>query len=48
MIYEAECKKCDEIFNPDSEEDLEHIAREDGTPCGGTGVMLGTWGGPVQ
>lgn len=43
MIIEAECQKCGEIFNPHTEEELEHYVREDGTECGGEGVITGTW-----
>lgn len=43
MILEAECQKCKEVFIPENEEDTEHIAREDGTPCGGEGVIYGAW-----
>lgn len=37
----AECQKCGEGFNPSDEDDLEHIARADGTPCGGHGQIVG-------
>ena len=42
-MYEARCKKCDEIFNPVDEDDLIHLTRADGEDCGGEGEMLGHW-----
>ena len=43
IIYEALCTKCDERFNPADEYDLTHIEKEDGTECGGRGVLMGLW-----
>lgn len=44
-IVEAVCGTCGETFNPHSEapKDLEHSVREDGTECGGQGVVSGAW-----
>jgi len=42
-ILEAHCLKCGEVFNPADEDDTIHIAREDGTECGGVGVIDGEW-----
>lgn len=36
---EATCLECQEIFIPEDEEDLVHLQREDGTPCGGMGEI---------
>jgi hypothetical protein len=41
--YEATCGKCGETFNPDGPDDLTHVARADGTECGGRGEMNGEW-----
>lgn len=53
--YEALCIDCGESFNPHpseysnddqavfSDEDLEHYQREDGSPCGGRGELVGEW-----
>lgn len=38
-MIEARCTTCGETFVPDGEDDLEHIEREDGTPCGGPGEI---------
>lgn len=47
--HEARCAKCGETFNPADEIDaLEHIQREDGTACGGLGIMSGSWAAPVK
>ena len=43
IAMEASCTKCGETFNPADEDDLEHIERVDGTPCGGAGEMVGEW-----
>jgi hypothetical protein len=43
IIYEARCTKCDELFNPADEEDLIHVEQEDGTPCEGQGILMGSW-----
>lgn len=43
MMIEARCTRCGETFIPDSSDDLEHVAREDGQPCGGTGEITGSW-----
>ena len=40
---EARCQDCGEIFNPVSNEDLEHVERLDGEPCGGQGILSGGW-----
>lgn len=42
--YEARCTTCGETFNPHDESDLEHVVRDDGTDCGGDGVLVGSWG----
>lgn len=41
--HEARCTKCGETFNPTDENDLIHLEQEDGTPCGGQGVLTGSW-----
>lgn len=41
--YEATCCECGETFNPDGPDDLIHVARQDGTACGGTGELTGSW-----
>lgn len=45
MHTEAKCLRCGETFIPHSEapEDLIHGETEAGEPCGGTGVITGTW-----
>jgi hypothetical protein len=43
VMLQATCGKCGEIFVPADEQDLEHGIRNDGEPCGGTGVDLGGW-----
>lgn len=40
---EAICEKCGEVFNPVDDQDLEHIEKSDGTPCGGQGELTGSW-----
>lgn len=40
---EAVCSQCGEAFNPTDDDDLVHIERQDGTPCGGHGQMKGQW-----
>lgn len=42
-MIEAVCAKCGDTFIPCDEDDVEHIAREDGTPCGGIGEIVGEW-----
>lgn len=42
-MLEAVCGKCGETFNPHDEDDTEHIARYDGTECGGQGEIVGEW-----
>jgi hypothetical protein len=42
-MTEAVCGRCEETFNPADENDLEHIERADGQPCGGRGEVVGTW-----
>lgn len=42
-MLEARCERCRETFNPDDEEDLIHVQRDDGTECGGEGVITGEW-----
>lgn len=44
-MLEALCGRCGETFNPADVEDFRHVAREDGTPCDGPGVIMGAWGG---
>lgn len=46
MMLEATCGRCGETFVPADENDLEHGVREDGTACGGTGVIDGAWIAP--
>lgn len=41
--YEAKCGKCGETFNPAGPDDLVHIERLDGVPCGGQGELVGEW-----
>jgi hypothetical protein len=43
MIYEAVCRTCGETFNPHDEDDLVHLQRNDGEPCGGQGDLMGYW-----
>lgn len=42
-MLEAECIVCQETFVPADEDDLIHGVHEDGTPCGGQGVITGEW-----
>lgn len=42
--WSAVCTRCEEGFCPLDEEDLVHVAREDGITCGGVGELLGSWG----
>ena len=42
-LLEAVCGECAETFIPADEDDLEHGEREDGTPCGGPGIIVGAW-----
>jgi len=35
------CRTCGETFTPSDEEDTIHLEREDGTSCGGQGVIVG-------
>ncbi|SDT74204.1 hypothetical protein [Actinoplanes derwentensis] len=42
-IPEASCRRCHETFVP---ADDEHLAREDGQPCGGTSDLRGSWHTP--
>jgi hypothetical protein len=39
IAHEARCTKCNEIFNPEDEDDLIHGADE----CDGIGQYLGAW-----
>ncbi len=44
MILEARCRKCGEHFNPNNEDDLIHLMRDDEvTECGGQGDLLGEY-----
>lgn len=45
VILEAVCNECGETCNPHGEtpEDLVHLAREDGTECGGDLIVTGQW-----
>lgn len=40
---EAQCGTCGEHFVPADENDLVHLERADGSPCGGSGTILGEW-----
>lgn len=40
---EAECLDCGETFIPDSGDDVTHVVRDDGTDCGGSGVISARW-----
>lgn len=42
-MLEAECRKCGEIFVPADKNDTIHSETADGYPCGGVGVITGTW-----
>lgn len=51
-MMEAVCCACGATFNPSGEEltyerdgdtFVEHYQREDGTPCGGYGPIVGEW-----
>ena len=42
-MLEAVCSVDGETFVPDSETDLTHAQREDGTDCGARGTLLGQW-----
>lgn len=44
-LTEAVCTECKETFIPHSEDagDLIHGEQENGFPCGGQGVVVGTW-----
>lgn len=44
ISYEARCTRCGDHFCPLDEDDLEHVERVNGEPCGGEGILLGTWG----
>lgn len=44
ISYEARCTRCGEHFCPADEDDLEHVERVNGEPCGGEGILLGAWG----
>jgi hypothetical protein len=41
--YEARCEDCGETFNPYSPDDMTHVERANGDPCGGDGYMVGVW-----
>jgi hypothetical protein len=43
MMIEATCARCEETFIPTDESDTEHIARMDGSECGGFGEITGEW-----
>lgn len=43
IALEARCARCGEHFNPADEDDLVHIERSTGEPCGGAGELLGGW-----
>ena len=48
MIREARCRKCGDTFVPADDDDLVHGVRtcdgpEQGDPCGGAGVIIGTY-----
>lgn len=45
-ILQAECTVCNETFVPNDEDDTIHAEREDGTPCGGLGIITGEWVAP--
>jgi hypothetical protein len=38
---DGQCLRCQEHYVPADEQDLIHLEREDGTPCGGTGMIVG-------
>lgn len=40
---EARCTACGETFRPEDEDDLVHLAREDGSECLGRGLLTGRW-----
>jgi hypothetical protein len=42
--FEGLCSKCGEIFIPADFDDLEHLEREDGTECGGPGILSNAYG----
>lgn len=42
-LLEALCGGCGETFNPDNEQDLEHLADSQGHPCGGQGELKGRY-----
>lgn len=42
-MLEATCDQCSETFCPADEQDLIHLVREDGRPCGGPGRITGEW-----
>jgi hypothetical protein len=44
---EAKCTRCGETFNPADEDDTEHVETVQGTPCGGLGVITGSWHNPT-
>lgn len=46
-ILEAECTDCGEIFVPNDEDDTIHGEHDDGTPCGGQGIITGEWIAPT-
>lgn len=43
VAMEAVCGRCGETFNPADEGDTEHVARADGSECGGHGEVVGVW-----
>lgn len=47
-MLEAHCRRCGEVFVPADEDDLIHLIKEDGSDCGGTGVVAGEWLTPTE
>lgn len=45
-IIEARCGEDGETFHPVDDDDTIHLAREDGTECGGQGTIRGEWRAP--
>lgn len=42
-MLEAKCTACQETFVPADEDDTIHGIHEDGTECGGQGIITGEW-----
>lgn len=42
-MLEATCTTCGDTFIPADENDREHVERENGDECGGTGQLAGQW-----